>query len=678
MVKEPISPLRSGIPHAYGLTMCNPVAVLSQNPWCLCSDSPPRPVWFRDKFEPHRPHIRQRVVFLLSACLLLAGANLACASNYFVSLGGSDLNAGGTNAPWRTIARAAAAVSPGDTVLVQSGIYDELVYFNNSGSAANPITFRANGAVTNRGNFALQASYTTIDGFEFDDGGTNGFYGPVWFGRSGVSNVWVINNKFHDIKNIYPGAVIDFMSNSGFSNVWTGIVISNNSFWNFRAVGVTLRGQTNLCVNNWLSNSMGADAFNAFGHDHTFRGNRCYEINSKYGSTEHPDFIQTFGPLVSLATPSWGLEAWNILVEDNIVIDTDVYSNGQAGAICQLETNNGTNAPTVHDWTFRNNVFAGMNQGASVVIQNCHWYNNTFYRCTPLNSVLNFGWYSPFAFDPRGNAEGGAVMNNAFIECGYSNSTLGWYGVGTAASRMGSLTNYIGGTSSGWVDQLETYPYVDPASPSVPGWILMIAVFTNLTPTHVYINYAGTNLYDVATFATNAFYGVFANYTIPMATNYYSPAQQQLQCASNLWQIIVTTAASPAGEIRGVPIYQFYQPNPPVDLFTNCDYNFVCGPGGGQKAVGTTWGGDPQKFYEPHGVNGGNEGLVEAAASDFHLATNSVLIARGMTIPSVTNDLDGLTRAIPYDIGAYKFTGAGTVISPPSPPIGLRVVASAP
>ena len=619
-------------------------------------EDPTQPVWNQDTPGIDRPEIMQRIVLFGGVCLLLLAANVASAGTYYVSVAGSDLNTGATSQPWRTIAKAASSVAPGDTVLVQPGIYDELVYFKSSGAPAKPITFRASGAVTNRGNFAVQASYNVIDGFEFDDRGTNAFYGPVWFAGTGISNVWVINNKFHDIKKIYPNAVIDFQSNGGFSNIWTGIVISNNSFWNFQAIGVTLRGQTNLCVNNWLSNSMGSDAFNAFGHDHTFRGNRCYEINSKYGDTEHPDFIQTFGPLVSPATPQWGLESWNIVIDGNTCINTDVPSDGEGGAICQLETNNGTNAATVHDWTFRNNVFVGMNLGASVVIQKCHWYNNTFYRCSPDNSVLSFGWYSPFAFDPRGSAQGGVVMNNAFIECAYSNSTAGWYGAATAPSRMGSLTNFVGGSSSGWVDQLETYPYVDPSNPSVPGWILMIAVFTNLNPTHVYLNYAGINLYDVVSFATNAFHGISANYTIPMAANHYSVAQQQLQCASNLWQVIVTTTANPAGEVRGVPTYQYYSPSPPIDLFTNSDYNFVCGPGGGQKAVGTTWGGDPQKFYEPHGVNGGDPKLV-APGSNFMPMFGSVLIDKGTNCPGVTTDSLGNARplGLANDIGAFEF-----------------------
>ncbi len=56
--------------------------------------------------------------------LLLSHARLEAAS-YFVSTTGSDAGTGGLSDPWRTVARALAAVRAGDTVQLRGGIYRE-------------------------------------------------------------------------------------------------------------------------------------------------------------------------------------------------------------------------------------------------------------------------------------------------------------------------------------------------------------------------------------------------------------------------------------------------------------------------------------------------------------------------------------------------------------------------
>jgi hypothetical protein len=285
---------------------------------------------------------------------------------------------------------------------------------------------------------------------------------------------------------------------------------------------------------------------NVWGYGHVIRSNFCTQIGSQYGNVEHPDFIQTFGPLTVPSYPLWGLESYNILIEQNTVVDCP------GGAIAQLECNNGTNAATIHDWTFRNNVFANVELGASIGIPNCKWYNNTFYRCAPNTGCLNYGWTSPTSLDPRGESYGGSVSNNAFIDCAYNTSNPGAYS----------------GTANGYV------------------------------------------------------------------------------------------------------------PNPPIDLYTNADYNFICNSSFGSKAVGTRWPTpDPFRFYEPHGINGGDPKLANAAANDFHLLTNSVLIDVGATVTGVTADRDGRVRprGLAYDIGAYEYNGQ-PAIAAPLPPQGLRFV----
>lgn len=63
---------------------------------------------------------------------------------YWVAPNGSDLNPGTAAHPWRTIGKAAAAATPGSTVLIRGGIYAERVRVAVSGSAEGGwITFRA-------------------------------------------------------------------------------------------------------------------------------------------------------------------------------------------------------------------------------------------------------------------------------------------------------------------------------------------------------------------------------------------------------------------------------------------------------------------------------------------------------------------------------------------------------
>lgn len=65
------------------------------------------------------------------------------AATYYVSPSGSNTAAGNSNAPFKTIQKAADIVKPGDRVVVKAGIYHERVTIRTSGTAASPIMFEA-------------------------------------------------------------------------------------------------------------------------------------------------------------------------------------------------------------------------------------------------------------------------------------------------------------------------------------------------------------------------------------------------------------------------------------------------------------------------------------------------------------------------------------------------------
>ncbi len=89
-----------------------------------------------------------------------------------VDPGGNDTTGDGSaGKPWKTIQKAASQVQPGDLVSINAGTYNGPITINRAGTAAAPIVFRANGAVTVEGSgserdaiFITHANYVTVDG----------------------------------------------------------------------------------------------------------------------------------------------------------------------------------------------------------------------------------------------------------------------------------------------------------------------------------------------------------------------------------------------------------------------------------------------------------------------------------------------------------------------------------
>jgi len=82
--------------------------------------------------------IKKQLVFVLTMAVIALAASPAPlnGNTYYVSTSGSDSNDGSESSPWLTIQYAVNSVGPGDTIYVMGGVYNELVNFTNSGSAA--------------------------------------------------------------------------------------------------------------------------------------------------------------------------------------------------------------------------------------------------------------------------------------------------------------------------------------------------------------------------------------------------------------------------------------------------------------------------------------------------------------------------------------------------------------
>ncbi len=134
----------------------------------------------------------------------------SCGSNcrYVDGAAGNDANAGTSTAPWRTIQHAADAANPGDTVIVNDGVYtggSNVVTIGRSGTASAWLVFRAahrwGAAVDGRTNasavgFEINGSYVRVEGFEVR--GTSRYGIDAYNGH----DVDVAGNHVHDVGHV--------------------------------------------------------------------------------------------------------------------------------------------------------------------------------------------------------------------------------------------------------------------------------------------------------------------------------------------------------------------------------------------------------------------------------------------------------------------------------------------
>lgn len=187
----------------------------------------------------------------------------ATGSTYYVSASGSDFNPGTENQPWRTLQRAADTAIAGDLVLVNDGFYAGFRSVN-SGTANNPITFRARGsnAVINSRNSMTADNinienndYITVSGFKVMNSARDGIRIAV------ARNVTVSNNTIsgsrrfgiltgfapaiqlinNDVSNSSEHGI--YVSNSNSSN--DNPVLRNNRSYNNGQNGIQLNGDPN-------------------------------------------------------------------------------------------------------------------------------------------------------------------------------------------------------------------------------------------------------------------------------------------------------------------------------------------------------------------------------------------------------------------------------------------------
>jgi hypothetical protein len=373
--------------------------------------------------------VRTTTILLVSVGML----SHSNAGTYFVSLQGNNTNPGTQSQPLLTVQTALNLAQPGDTVVVGPGNYNETLRSVRSGNPTAPITVDGKGTATVRSIF-VSNSHHVFQNINIA-GETNQFSRLFWLRRNAhftvLSNSFLNGLKSHDV----TGVAWETPSTRPFgSDAASNCKILNNRITGLiAATAISVAGDNNLIQGNYVHDLGQADFLRLWGRTNIVRGNTFTNIYSVPGAGNHPDFVQTFG---TVAFGSWGH-----VIENNKVIQI------QGGQLSQLE---GNVVPEIGNWTFRNNLFAFIDLGASCSIPYIRYLNNVFYRCNNVNGSHPIGFgaraYTTVGYHDRigtNYAHGAKVFNNVFLACGDDRTTRGWYGFSDQLNDVEADHNYV-------------------------------------------------------------------------------------------------------------------------------------------------------------------------------------------------------------------------------------------
>lgn len=140
--------------------------------------------------------------------LLPAAIPASTGAVFYVSPTGSDASPGTSDQPWRTLGKAAATLTAGQTALLRAGTYPEATTITRSGTSTAPITFRGAPGETAvlTGRVKVTASWVRLSGLRFV-GGTAANPGDVLIYVSGGDNVEISDSELRGagMSAIYVG-----------------------------------------------------------------------------------------------------------------------------------------------------------------------------------------------------------------------------------------------------------------------------------------------------------------------------------------------------------------------------------------------------------------------------------------------------------------------------------------
>jgi Bacterial Ig domain len=355
----------------------------------------------------------RKISFVIIVLLISVSAD---AANYYVRTDGNDSCNGTTDAAGssgncakRTIqAGINLASSAGDTVEVHTGSYAESIHSSYAGTSAYPITIEGyTGETVTTTKIAINHDYNIFNNFHttssaaasYVNGGANvdidgnhdtasNIYATTDYGPPSEGN----RAAFHiagSYAEIY-GSTVDGQNNSH-TNTYSHAIYAGSSTSNISFHNNTIKND--FCPGRLVE---------LYGHDHHIYDNEIYGTAS--GGTDcpstgsgaiHVDIFQIF------KSPSY----------DNIVERNYIHDMDAQWVMFADDPGEGGYEGIIHNWTFRDNVYANIPHSGFIKSPYIKYYSNTFYN-VGAGAGSNFLTY---ATDSEGWGYGGEFINNVVI-----------------------------------------------------------------------------------------------------------------------------------------------------------------------------------------------------------------------------------------------------------------------
>ena len=313
------------------------------------------------------------------------------------------VDASGANGAETTISAALSNARPGDTVLVNDGLYNEpLILINQVASEYGRTTVKAvgdNALVIGR--FVINGFYTRLEGFKMD-------------GQEEISSAAVTVNNAHaevtgmDIRNYKESAMIFRRKTQTQTNATNGYIGYNYVYGCLAGFEVT---DDTIVEFNEVERMKAFNIPNVYKGDflRPFGKNIIIRNNYVHGTREEDMFVEGYGYIHTDMIQTWddvAIDISNVLIENNVFLG--FYHQG---LMLENDKFGYTGKYYIRDWIVRNNVFAGYTSWGicggkpNGGIPNLIVENNTF--------VSIQGGYFGVGFDGTGGS--GRVRNNIFV-----------------------------------------------------------------------------------------------------------------------------------------------------------------------------------------------------------------------------------------------------------------------
>jgi len=385
---------------------------------------------------------------------------------FYVSPSGNDANPGTLEQPWRTIQKSMSTATPGSTVFIRGGTYNERLVLNVSGSPGAFVTFQPYGwsgsgtgeqvvldygylgTVTDQVPFLriTDRTYVRVQGLTFRNFTC---YGPMQQGvriDGASSQIEIKQNRFLDNKNTYPAfdgsaALLHF-------RIWGpahDVLVEGSEFGNINTVQSEV-----LTADNGATNI-------------TIRGNYLHDTDGiaidVHGDANNVTITQNTLEFIGRRRDgsTWYNNPANVVYVDgghHVTIERNLVRDSEYAIAALAEPGQ----PAAHDVVIRDNVLIRCYAGTEVG----NWYSNTDGSSVYGISVLNNTYYQCSRGAVIRPYQSGTVTwkNNIFASCGTPVvNDLGW------APGAFDYNLYSGGGSGPDVHQVSADPqFANPAA----------------------------------------------------------------------------------------------------------------------------------------------------------------------------------------------------------------------